>query len=290
MPPLPCIFMQETRIDINGLSLCITTEGNPLYPPLLILHGWLDHAGSWSLVASQLAKQYYVIIPDQRGHGKSDHVSLSSHYHFPDYVADLQSIIDHYNLRDFILIGHSMGGTVASLYSALGKNPPKKLVLIEGLGPAHESNSLAKLRYQQHLAQRASPSSHSTMPSMAIAAQKIRRTHPFISEEWSLQLAERLVLRTKDPTGYQWRWDPRHKHKAAIAFHLPRHLEILSHIHPPTTLLFGSDSWYTTLPDLQDRIRAFSCPVDIHYLSSGHSPHLQCPDDLTSLLLEIILS
>lgn len=278
--------MQEHFHTINDLSLCVCTVGVPTKPAIVILHGWLDHAGSWEKVARHLSQHYFVLILDQRGHGKSAHIPLCSHYHFPDYVADLQQIIDDYQLSDFILIGHSMGGTVASLYSSLCEPRPRKLILIEGLGPRHETEKTAKERYQQHLSQRKKNPTHLPITSVDVAATKLRRFHGYLTKEQSYQLAQRILIRT--PNGYQWRWDPRHKDKAAISFHLSRHQEILANIKSPTSLIFGQDSWYLQLPDLSARINSFSVPVDLHYIESGHSPHLQCPEILSKLLANIL--
>ena len=103
--------MQEQFLQINGLRICVASLGSG--PAIVISHGWLDHAGSWMQVAQQLASAgFRVIVPDQRGHGRSEHVPQSSHYHFPDYVADLALLLNVMQLKEYSLIGHSMGGTV----------------------------------------------------------------------------------------------------------------------------------------------------------------------------------
>ena len=280
--------MKEFYVNINTLDLCVQQYGNPSNRPILILHGWLDHAGSWEAVATALATEYTVFVLDQRGHGRSAFAPPSSHYHFPDYVADVQDFVRALNLSDFDLIGHSMGGTVASLYAAFGAVKPARLVLIEGLGPPHETEISAAERYHRHLAQRKTAPTHKTLPDLQSAAAKLQRTHPYLSTALSLKLAERLT--TKTPSGIQWNWDPRHRHRSAVAFHLPRHLQALSTITSPTTLIFGEKSWYTQLPDLKQRVDAFTVPVHRHILNSGHNPHLEQPALLAQLLQEVLFS
>ena len=280
--------MKEFYLNINTLKLCIQQYGESSKPPLLILHGWLDHSGSWEAVARRLSDKHCVFILDQRGHGKSDFAPPSTHYHFPDYVADVQTLVQTLNLSDFNLIGHSMGGTVASLYSAFAHPKPKQLILIEGLGPPHETDSIATQRYQQHLSQRREESSHKTMPSLEAAATKLQRTHPYLHKSLSLKLADRLTIQR--PDGFQWRWDPRHKHRSAVGFHLPRHLRMLSSITSPTTLIFGEQSWYIQMSDLEERIESLSAPINRHILNTGHSPHLEQPILLGELLLEVLCS
>lgn len=61
----------ELSWQINGLNLCGLSWGTPDLPPLLMLHGWLDNAASFALLAP-LMKGYYVVAIDLTGHGKSD--------------------------------------------------------------------------------------------------------------------------------------------------------------------------------------------------------------------------
>ena len=278
--------MKETHISINSLRLCICSWGQPQGSTVLILHGWLDHAGAWSKVADHLANQgHHVIIPDQRGHGKSDYGPASSHYHFADYVADVMELVKQQGSEEFSLIGHSMGGTVATLHTAFSPRKPKKLILIEGLGPVHESEAMAAKRYKQHLKQRLEGTEHRPMPSLSNAAKKLRRINN-IAVDWSLEQARRLTVERESQ--FYWRWDPRHRQKSAVGFHLPRHLSMLSHIDVPTDLIFGETSWYKGIPDLQHRIDAFSCTPRQHRINSGHSPHLECPKDLSRMLCDLL--
>ena len=112
--------MKERLIQLYDLQFCLCEWGNPSHTPILILHGWLDQAAGWQPIAEQLSKNnYYVLALDQRGHGKSQHIPSSTYYHFPDYIADVACLQQTLQLPPMILIGHSMGGTIASQYAAL---------------------------------------------------------------------------------------------------------------------------------------------------------------------------
>ena len=74
---------------------------------------------------------HHCIAIDHRGHGCSGHIPLYEDYHFPDYISDLQALLSILSLEQFVLIGHSMGGTIASLYGAFlppqtDKNHPNR--------------------------------------------------------------------------------------------------------------------------------------------------------------------
>ena len=264
--------MPERYAQINSLQLCISSWGDG--PAILVSHGWCDHAGSWNRFATRMAAEgYRVIVPDQRGFGKSEHCPQSSHYHFPDYVADLAAVIQHLQLDNYTLIGHSMGGTISALLAAVHRPTPQKLLLIDGLGPQSETAELARARYQQHILSRQSPTEHHPMNSIHVAAEKFRRRNPYLSLEEAEKVVSRVVTSKED--GVYWRWDPRHREKSAISFSAQRHQQILAAIECPTHLIFGAESWYRRLSDLDARVKAIGAPNETHWLESGHSPHLE---------------
>ena len=76
-------------------------------------------------------------------------MSAGGYYHFPDYVFDLDCVIQALGVRSFKLIGHSMGGTISLLYSGAFPERVKKLVLIEGVGPVGMNFADAPLRMEK---------------------------------------------------------------------------------------------------------------------------------------------
>jgi pimeloyl-ACP methyl ester carboxylesterase len=278
--------MREEWLDCNGMELCICSWGDPGGKPVVILHGLKDQGAAWGPVARILAREgYHVIAPDQRGHGRSAHVPALTHYHFPDYVADLACLLERKCVEPALLVGHSMGGTVASIHAALSR-PVGPLVLVEGLGPIHEDPKAQVQRYRTHLVQRTERRQHKPVPTKADAAKRIAQSCPAIQEGLAEVLAERGTRREGD--GWIWSWDPRHRDRSAVGFHLGRHLEILSRIETPTSLVFGERSPYRNLPDLGKRIGSIGSLKSTHLLPSGHSPHYECPDLLADLLLQAL--
>ncbi len=290
-PPSFC----ESHFDHRGLKLCTYEWGttNATKPSLIFLHGWLDHGASWNSVGVELStKGYHCLALDHRGHGHSDHLPPYEEYHFVDYISDLQAWIASMKLTRFVLVGHSMGGTIASIFAALSQSSPEQCILIDGLGPTHESPAEATHRLKLHLSQRTRHSRHRPM-TFETACQKLQRAHPFLCTD-SLELECRRLIRTIDapdaPPSYTWRWDPRHRHKAAIGFSLPRFLDILGHIDVPTHCIFGKNSWYVQLPDLPSRLKAISTLHTNIQLPSGHSPHLECPTLLSEAIHDCLQS
>ena len=273
----------------HGLHLCTYTWGtlSPSKSTLIFLHGWLDHSDSWNTVATLLAERdFHCLALDHRGHGHSDHIPQYEEYHFADYISDLQSLIQVHQLRDFVLVGHSMGGTIASIYSALCAIKPSHCILIDGLGPKHETASEATHRFKLHLSQRSRPSRHRPM-TLETAVKKLSRAHSFLSQDSLKQQALRLTQPVEKGLR-QWRWDARHRNKSAISFSLPRFLNILSQIECPTHCIFGKNSWYLQLPDLPSRLKAIPTLNKQIQLPSGHSPHVECPDLLAQAIQDCL--
>ncbi|MFC6991942.1 alpha/beta fold hydrolase [Haladaptatus sp. GCM10025707] len=115
----------EATIPVNGVDLQCYRTGNG--PPLLMAHGFYENAPCMAQLANDLADDYEVILYDARGHGMSD--ASEAGYTIDDRVADLVGVVDHLDLEDPILFGHSMGGSAAAWTTATHPDLPRALVL-----------------------------------------------------------------------------------------------------------------------------------------------------------------
>ena len=103
----------------------------------MLVHGFMDAAGTWDLVAPALAaKGLRVLAPDMRGFGDGARAPKGSYYHFVDYVFDLADLVDALSPGEPIaLVGHSMGGTIATLFAGTFPERVARLAIVEGVGP-----------------------------------------------------------------------------------------------------------------------------------------------------------
>lgn len=104
-------------------------------PPILFSHGWPLSADAWDGQMLFLAANgYRVIAHDRRGHGRSDQTWHGNT--MAQYVADYAELLDHLQLKDAVLVGHSTGGgEVAKYIGTHGNARVSKAVLVSAVPP-----------------------------------------------------------------------------------------------------------------------------------------------------------
>lgn len=277
---------QEQRPLIRGLRRGVCTWGPEDGPLALLLHGWLDQGAAWQRVAWRLAAGgWRVVAPDHRGHGRTDPAPAGSSYHFTEYVVDVDHIVQWLGRPVSALVGHSMGGTIASLLAGLRPDIAAHVVLLEGLGPLHIEPEAAADQLVQHLDAQRAPRTHKAMADVAAAAERLRRLNPGLGDALALALAARTTTPHADG-GVRWTWDPMHRTRAAVAYDAHRHAAILGRIQAPVDLVMGTRSWYAQLPDLDARTARMPGFRARHDRDAGHALHIDEPAFIAQLVLE----
>ncbi len=125
----------EKSIKIDGMNFHYKEYHSGSPKKLIALHGWLDNAASFDVLAPHL-KDFHVLCLDLPGHGLSGHDSAGKGYLFSDWVVYLAKFIYVMNLGDELyLLGHSMGAGICTVYASLQLQPLQKIFLIDGLVP-----------------------------------------------------------------------------------------------------------------------------------------------------------
>lgn len=107
------------HLDINGARIYVEQQGDPQGPALLFLHGGLGDIETFNAIAPQLGKTYRLIGVDTRGQGKSTLGVLPLTYE--QIQLDVSAVIQHLELGEVSIIGHSDGG-IAALRLAAGNS------------------------------------------------------------------------------------------------------------------------------------------------------------------------
>src|ERR1700751_4842565 len=193
----------------QGLRLHFTDWGNPSAPPLVLVHGGLDHSRSWDHLARALRATFHVVAPDLRGHGESDWATGSS-YSLADHVYDLTCLMKSAGFEKVTIIGHSMGGMVSLTYAGVFPNKVSRLVVLDGVTnfPARRVKP-ADVRIADwigDLDKFAQRKIH-CYPSLVDGAERIRARNPRLTREQAMHLATHGMKRNDDGS-FSWKYDP----------------------------------------------------------------------------------
>ncbi|MFD9939166.1 alpha/beta fold hydrolase [Nonomuraea sp. NPDC059023] len=110
----PADFPEPTLVSVNGVELEVFEAGRPnAGKPIVLCHGWPEHAFSWRHQLPALAAAgYHVIVPNQRGYGNSSRPAEVVDYDIEHLSGDLIALLDHYGYEDAVFVGHDWGAAV----------------------------------------------------------------------------------------------------------------------------------------------------------------------------------
>ena len=139
---------RERAFVVDGLTYRGIEWGNPAGPLIIALHGWLDNALSFSVIAPYLA-QFRLLALDLSGQGHTDHRSQDATYHIWDDVPQLLGIVEQLDEDAVVVMGHSRGAAIAVLLAAALGARCSHLVLLDGMLPTPAEESAAPQQFVQ---------------------------------------------------------------------------------------------------------------------------------------------
>lgn len=277
----------ESRVLAGGLDHHLLTWEGPGDRTLVLLHGWLDLAWSWQPLAERLAGRLRMVAVDFRGHGDSARTPPGSYYHFPDYLRDVHDLLKEVSLGATVLVGHSMGGTVASMYAGAFPARVQGLVVVDGLGPASPVDTPPGRVFKwlggvEQVTRRAPRS----FADLGEAVARMRAINDRIPADLAAFLAARGTRRREDGR-LEWKHDPLHTTRSPIAFNREAYYTFLRAIGCPTLIVRATDSFMESIPDLEDRIAAIPWHQEAK-IDCGHMVHQERPDELAAAVLAFL--
>ncbi|XP_066489985.1 serine hydrolase-like protein 2 isoform X2 [Tiliqua scincoides] len=219
-------MISELKFLVPWGHIAAKAWGMPQGRPVLCLHGWLDNANTFNRLIPLLPKDCFYMAIDFPGHGLSSHRPVGFPYHFFDYVADVRRIVAELKWNRFSLMGHSLGGTVAGMFSCVFPELVDKLILVESYGfyPAPtESNQLllSKRKLIEDLLSFEEKQQHSSkVRSPQAALQRLLEANKHLTEESGKILLQRGT--TEVPGGLVYNRDMRvllHNHSLVTLDH-----------------------------------------------------------------------
>ncbi|MGZ8209528.1 MAG: alpha/beta fold hydrolase [Burkholderiales bacterium] len=143
-PPLTPSRAESRFVQVGKLMLHYLDYGTEGLPPMLCIHGGAAHAHWYDFVAPGFTPDFHVRSLDLRGHGDSDWADPPD-YAFADYASDVAAVAEKLDLRNFVLVGHSMGGMVSLVYAARHPGRVARLVIVDTTMHMSEA-TIARLR------------------------------------------------------------------------------------------------------------------------------------------------
>ena len=287
MQPSESVF-----VPIRGVRYHCRCWGDPAAPRLFLLHGWMDVSASFQFFVDALAGRWHAIAPDWRGYGLSEWGGADS-YWFPDYLADLDALLAHWSpAQPAALIGHSMGGNVASLYAGVRPERVASLVNLEGFGLPATDPSRAPARYAEWLEELGEPQRFRDYASFDELAVRLRQSNArltperaqFLAQHWGTASAGgRVTLRS----------DPAHKRTNPVLYRLDEAKACWRHVAAPVLWVEGGES--QTLArlriegaELEERKRCFATLTTRTLAEAGHMLHHDQPEQLAQMVEEFL--
>lgn len=286
---------QSEFIPVRGLRYHLLSWGAPTpgRPPLVLLHGWMDVAASWQFVVDAFREERHVIAPDWRGFGLT--ACGADNYTMADYMADLDWLLDHCAGDAAVdLVGHSMGGNVAMLYSGVRPQRVRRLVNLEGFGMPAAQAEEAPARYGQWMDEqkrlhRGELDLHA-YPALDGVARRLMKTNPRLDADKAQWLASHWARQRADGL-WAILGEPGHKTRSAQVYRLDEVLALYRRISAPLLAVEAADdslsTWWKgryTLAQYHERLQSVPDARVARVEDAGHMLHHDQPERVAELI------
>lgn len=235
-------------------------------PLLVLLHGAGDQAGTWHKVAPELKRHFQLVIPDLAGHGESE--AVEGALSLGRLLNALKQVLNTGAWRDvpMVLVGNSLGAWMAMLYAQRYPQRVTRVILIGG-GPIKSASEIGIMPKDREEARRAMD---------AVLDPSTPRRPNFVLDD---------LVRVSNS-------GPISRLLAAGVEDMSKYLleDKLASFHLPVDLIWGASDRLVPLDyakKLQSQLPHCTLTVIEH---CGHAPQLERPQELTQVLLQILVS
>jgi pimeloyl-ACP methyl ester carboxylesterase len=275
--------MRDISLNTARGKVTAIESGHREGEKILCLHGWLDNAASFIPLMPEL-ENFHVVALDFAGHGGSEHRAAGYDYVFVDWIHDVLDVMDALQWQKAHILGHSMGGAIASVVAASAPQRIDKCIFIEALGPISGKAEEAGQRLQQAVSAR-----------RALDKQKTARVIPDLDTAILARLAASNMTRAAAQLivernlqevsgGFVWRSDPR--------MMLPTHVRTdeqfirswLRAIEAPTLVIAADPApVYFSAEQRSGRFAELK-NAQLAVLDGGHHLHMEKADEVGKLI------
>ncbi|HEX6529247.1 MAG TPA: alpha/beta hydrolase [Burkholderiales bacterium] len=281
---------ESTFLQIRGLRYHMRRWPAPGAPKMVLLHGWMDVSASFQFLVDAFQNEWDVYAPDWRGYGLTEW-GRADCYWFPDYIADLDFLLDQVDAKPVNLVGHSLGGNVGALYAGVRPQRIARFANLEGFGMVPTRPEQAPGRYARWLEELRDRPGFRSYSSYAELAARLRSSNNRLTEEraqflarhWGREEGGAVVLRS----------DPAHKIVNPVLYRYEEVRACWQQVAAPVLWVEGAESETIkrvklTPQDVAERRAAFR---DLRYVvvpEAGHMMHHDQPHAVARLLEEFL--
>ena len=295
-PYRPRRVAASRSLVVRGLRHHLLEWGEPRAgtPPLVMLHGWMDVAASFQFVVDAFATDRHVVAFDWRGFGTTDSPQADT-YFFHEYLGDLDRLLaERFGPEAAVdLLGHSMGGNVATLYAGVRPARVRRLVNLEGFGMPRAMPDEAPARIARWLDTLAHDEQLRPYASVDAVAARLQKTNPLLRADRALWLAGEWSAPVEGSATGERRLlaDADHKRSGPQQANVDEWLACWDRVEAPMLWIEGDRTdltawWGTrfTKAEAHERLNRIR-RVERHVVSpAGHMLHHDRPEDVARLV------
>ena len=285
---------ESSYFDVRGLRYHVRHWQGDAARRMVLLHGWMDVSASFQFLVDALRSDWDVVAPDWRGYGLTDW-GRSDCYWFPDYVADLDLLLERIQPEAPVnLVGHSLGGNVACLYAGVRAARVRRLVNLEGFGMAVTRPEQAPARYALWLDELHEHGGLRPYPGFGALADRLQKNNPrlararaeFLARHWGRETPDGRVL---------LRGDPAHKIVNPVLYRYEEARACWAQVTAPVLWVdaAASDTLKRIGLDEAQHAERRAAFRDLRYAtvqSAGHMLHHDQPEQVARLIEEFLLA
>lgn len=280
-------------LDVRGMRYHLSTWGEPKpdTPALVMMHGWMDVGASFQFVVDAMAADRWVIAPDWRGFGRTVAPAATDSYWFPDYLGDLDVLLDALSPGTAVdLAGHSMGGNVVMTFAGARPKRVRRLINLEGFGMPDMPAEKAPQRLVQWLDELKAEQTLRDFADLDEVAARLRKTNPRLPADKAAWLAAHWAERGADGR-WRLRADAAHKRINPVPYRAAEAVAFWRGIEAPLLWVQGDrvdldKHWggrYTEA-EFQRRLAAVPQVTQVRLTEAGHMLHHDQPAALAEAI------
>jgi pimeloyl-ACP methyl ester carboxylesterase len=283
------------ELTVRGLRHRVTWWGDRKQTPIVLLHGFQDCGATWQFLVDCLPPEWSLAAPDWRGFGHSEWAPGG--YWFPDYFADLETLLDQLVPgQPARVIGHSMGANIAQVYAGVRPQRLAWLANLEGFGLPRTASGDAPTRYARWLDELRQPLREGRYRSPAQLAGFLRSKNPrltadradFVAEAWTRPVSSSSSAGAGAGAGarggdVELLFDPRHRLVNPILYRREEAEACWARVMAPVLLAQGdaTDSRSETMRIAAEQMRARIRNLRVVTVAgAGHMLHHEEPQTL----------